>query len=171
MKMAVFSDSHGNSRLLGQAVRFARENGAEILVHLGDFYADLGAIDCGNVLLYRVPGLPGTDAHSSFVEAEARFNFAGWDVLAVHALEKLTRKDAALILYGHTHTANCSRENDGLWYLNPGQLKAPVDRGENASFALITASATSDEGVPELACVFHAPDGAILSSCTLRREA
>jgi predicted phosphodiesterase len=163
MKMAVFSDSHGNIALLEQAVRYALKSGAEVLVHLGDFYADLGELDCGSAVTHRVPGLPGTDAHNPFVEAEARFAFAGWDIVAVHDREKRTLQNAALILYGHTHKADCSPGDDGLWYLNPGHLKARDDRGEKASFALITAC-------PEnaLACAFHSPEGAVLSSCTLR---
>jgi len=27
---------------------------------------------------------------------------------------------AAAVLYGHTHQADCHREDDGLWVLNPG---------------------------------------------------
>ena len=27
---------------------------------------------------------------------------------------------AAAALYGHTHVADCHREDDGLWVLNPG---------------------------------------------------
>ena len=29
-------------------------------------------------------------------------------------------KQAAAVLYGHTHVADCRRESDGLWVLNPG---------------------------------------------------
>ena len=27
---------------------------------------------------------------------------------------------ADIVLYGHTHTAGCHREDDGLWVMNPG---------------------------------------------------
>jgi putative phosphoesterase len=33
-------------------------------------------------------------------------------------------KQAAAVLYGHTHCADCHREEDGLWVLNPGSCGA-----------------------------------------------
>jgi hypothetical protein len=165
MKMAVFSDSHGNYKFLSRALSCALEKGAEVLVHLGDYYDDLCSHDCGGAQVYRVPGLPSVDSFNpAAVETVARFTFAGRSVIAIHDRGGLSRHEGegSLILYGHTHKADCALEADGRWYLNPGHLKAPVDRGGEASFALISVRA--EKG---LACDILSPDGKVLFSCPL----
>jgi len=164
MKMAVFSDSHGNLQLLAQALNSAVMKGADILVHLGDFYDDLCSLDCRARTVYRVPGLPGVDTFSPSVESIAHFDFAGRSIVAIHNRAKLQlqKGEGLLILHGHTHKAGCALEDDGRWYLNPGHLKADVDRGEKASFAILTERAEN-----EFTCDFFSPDGEALFSCSL----
>jgi len=165
MKMAVFSDSHGNIRLLGQALDIALAGGAEVLVHLGDFYSDLDELDCHGALVYRVPGLPNVDSPPSGTEAFARFAFLGRNIFALHDREKLPAegrsREIALVLYGHTHTADCARGENGVWYLNPGHLKAPIDRDMRASFAMLR------EEKGGLISDFLSPDGELLFSRAL----
>ncbi|MDR2733091.1 MAG: metallophosphatase family protein [Spirochaetota bacterium] len=165
MKMAVFSDSHKNIRLLGQALETAFAQGASMLVHLGDHYSDLDALDCRDAIVYRVPGLPNVDSVPPGVEAFARFAFLGQNIFALHDREKLPAEgrspEITLVLYGHTHMADCSRCENGVWYLNPGHLKAPMDRDMPASFALLRA----EEG--GLIGDFLSPEGKLLFSRAL----
>ena len=35
-------------------------------------------------------------------------------------LREARNMNAQAVLYGHTHVADCHREEDGLWVLNPG---------------------------------------------------
>ena len=35
-------------------------------------------------------------------------------------LREARKTGAKAVLYGHTHVADCHREPDGLWVLNPG---------------------------------------------------
>jgi len=164
MKMAVFSDSHGNIHLLEQALRIALDSGANLLVHLGDYYDDLGELDYGDAAVYRIPGLPGTDAKAHFYDPIIRFSFGGVRMLAIHDREKLPAEGPAcdLVLCGHTHKADCSLGADERWYLNPGHLKSLIDRGEQASFALITALAEGG-----LVSDFLTPEGETLFSRSL----
>jgi len=166
MKMAVFSDSHGNIGLLGQALDAALARGAEVLVHLGDYYSDFDELDCHGAAVYRVPGLPNVDSPPAGVEPFARFAFMGRNIFALHDREKLPpegrAREIALVLYGHTHAADCARGENGLWYLNPGHLKAPIDRGAQASFAMLRA-----EGDKGLVGDFLSPAGGLLFSCVL----
>ena len=37
-----------------------------------------------------------------------------------HLLLEARKLDAQMVLYGHTHIADCHREEDGLWVMNPG---------------------------------------------------
>ena len=165
MKMAVFSDSHGNYRLLGQALATSRSLGAEIFVHLGDYYDDLSHFDCTGHTVHRVPGLPGTDSVAPYVEKCATFSFGGLQVLAVHDLDTLQPqgREGLLILYGHTHKAESFLGKDGAWYLNPGHLKAEFDRGAEPSFALIRHTAAGGESISEM----FSPEGKPIFSCSI----
>lgn len=156
--LAVFSDSHGNRDLLGQAVASALRQGAEVLVHLGDDFADLDGIKTGAATVWRVPGLRCPEFNNPFIDRIAVFHFAGWRILALHALSLGLPAPAVvgpeLVLYGHTHLPDCGRGQDGRWYCNPGHLKAQSDRGAAAGFALVQSSPDG-----RLTVSFLRPDG------------
>ena len=156
--LAVFSDSHGNLMLLRQAVACAVRQGAGVLVHLGDDFADLAGIDTGAAAVWRVPGLRCPEFGNPFVDRVAVFQFEGWRIQAVHdvgmALPPLEPAGPELVLPGHTHIPDCRRGEDGRWYCNPGHLKAQRDRGADAGFALVQARTDGS-----LAVRFFAPDG------------
>jgi len=61
MKLAVFSDSHGNLDYLESAASYALNKGnAEILVHLGDNYTDAKILNQFGRRIIRVPGVFST---------------------------------------------------------------------------------------------------------------
>lgn len=131
MKILVLSDSHSSLRLMRRAVETIRPNA---VVHLGDYYDDGAAIAeenpelpfhqvAGNCDRFRCP--PG-------VREMLCYNVCGVKLYMTHGhnhhvkstlfrlLSDARRENAAAALYGHTHEADCHREEDGLWVLNPG---------------------------------------------------
>ena len=131
MTILVLSDSHSTLRFMRQCVDAIRP---DIMIHLGDYFDD-GVVlkeEYPQIPLLQVPGNcdryrcpPGqpeilvdsiggvrvymTHGHRHQVKLSA-------GILLKDA--RAARVDA--VLYGHTHAADCHREEDGLWVLNPG---------------------------------------------------
>ena len=131
MKILVLSDSHSSLRFMYRCVETVKPNA---IIHLGDHFDDGEALheEFPGIPFYQVPGncdryrcRPGqpeiliqpvcgvllymTHGHKHSVKS-----YLG-------ALLKDARASGAkAALYGHTHVADCHREDDGLWVLNPG---------------------------------------------------
>ncbi|MGM9549449.1 MAG: YfcE family phosphodiesterase [Faecousia sp.] len=131
MKILVLSDSHSAIRFMRQCVEAVKP---DAIIHLGDYFDDGAVIHEENpgTLFYQVPGncdrfrcAPGqpeilvqpvlganlymTHGHRHGVK------------MGLGALLKDARASGVdAVLYGHTHQADCHREPDGLWILNPG---------------------------------------------------
>ena len=131
MKILVLSDSHSAMSFMRQCVQRTKPNA---IVHLGDHFDDGLALkeEFFSVPFYQVPGNcdryrcpPGqpeililpvcgvllymTHGHKHKVKS-----YLG------ALLRDARASGAAAVLYGHTHVADCRREEDGLWVLNPG---------------------------------------------------
>lgn len=131
MKILVLSDSHASLSFMRQCVDAVKP---DAVIHLGDYYDDAKALhmEYPGLPLYQVPGncdrfrcppdtpdilverlsdvtLYMTHGHRHNVKYDTAWLLA--DARAAHA---------QAVLYGHTHTADCHREADGLWVLNPG---------------------------------------------------
>lgn len=131
MTILVLSDSHSTLRFMQQCVETIKPNA---LIHLGDYFDDGTALKelFPNIPFFQVPGNcdryrcpPGqpeilvdsvcgvrlymTHGHRHQVKS-------GIGALLKDA--RAARVDA--VLYGHTHAADCHREADGLWVMNPG---------------------------------------------------
>ena len=131
MKILVLSDSHSAMSFMRLCVERVNPHA---IVHLGDHFDDAEALreEYPGIPMYRVPGNcdryrcpPG--------QAEILVDrVCGIYLYMTHghrhqvksylgALLKDARAcKAAAVLYGHTHQADCHREADGLWVLNPG---------------------------------------------------
>lgn len=131
MKILVLSDSHSSMSFMRRCMETVRPNA---VIHLGDHYDDGEALaeDFSGVPFYQVPGncdryrcVPGTP--------EIRIErVCDLDVYFTHGHKHNVKQylgrllqDAKVckvkaVLYGHTHIADCHREPDGLWVLNPG---------------------------------------------------
>ena len=140
MKAAVFSDTHGNTALMVEAVRRLRP---DALIHLGDFERDTEILKrefpeiplfsvCGNCDF--MPMSPLTDivplgpvkafichGHSYAVDY-------GTDRLVYAAQEQ----GAKIALFGHTHRAY-SGEAGGVKVINPGT----AGKGRELTYAAI----------------------------------
>ena len=131
MKLLVFSDSHSSHSFMRWGVDKIKPQG---IIHLGDHYSDGQVLQEENPMLpfvqvpgncdrYRCPfGAPETvkcrvgeviffitHGHNHHVKS-------GIGALLADA----RRSQAQIVLYGHTHRADCHREDDGLWVMNPG---------------------------------------------------
>ena len=140
MKATVFSDTHGNTALMVEAIRRVRP---DVLIHLGDYERDTEILrrEFPEIPLYSVcgncdmaPMSPLTDivplgpvkafichGHSYTVEY-------GIDRLVYAAQEQ----GAKIALFGHTHSAY-NGEAGGVKVINPGT----AGRGRELTYAFI----------------------------------
>ena len=131
MKILVLSDSHSSQSFMRRCVETVKPNA---IIHLGDYFADgeaLGAL-YPNIPLYQVPG--NCDRfRCAGGEPEIRvIELSGVRLYITHGhkhnvklylgalLRDARASGASAALYGHTHLADCHREPDGLWVMNPG---------------------------------------------------
>lgn len=143
MRLAVFSDTHGNTNLMPQAVRRMQP---DILVHLGDHIRDSRLLASGfpSIPLYAVPG----NCDFASREQDTLEFYAGpVKVFATHGhryyvkstmdslLNAAYFSGAQLVLYGHTHIARIEYPA-GMTVVNPGSSGL----GSEPSFAVIDIS-------------------------------
>ena len=145
MRLTVFSDSHGETEMLPQAVR---RTSPDILVHLGDHIRDAAVFkrEFPQLPLYCVPG----NCDFASREEDTAVFFAGSvKVFATHGhryyvkstmdslLNAAHFSEAQLVLYGHTHIARIDYPA-GMVVVNPGS----AGRGQRPTFAAIDISDT-----------------------------
>lgn len=155
MKILVFSDTHGVTDMMEEAVATHQTHGGiDMLIHLGDGCRDF------DIVASRRPGIPRISVagnHEEFLSSyldrgnliyEQKFTLDGITFLAVHghklyvksgiqyAADYAVQSGANVLLYGHTHdrtdvTARGST-GDVVRLINPG-----TGRGYNASYAVL----------------------------------
>lgn len=143
MRILVFSDSHGRSAPVENAIAAHGEaktviflgDGARELLHLTEIFPDR------TFLFVRGNCDFGGDLPSSGeikVEGRTVFYTHGHEYsvgLSTDRLEKAARaRGADIVLYGHTHIARIEYR-DGLYIVNPGSVAHPREGG--CSFAMI----------------------------------
>ena len=131
MTILVLSDSHSTLRFMRLCVEAINP---DAMIHLGDYYDDGIALKetYPNIPLSQVPGNCDRYRCPAGQPEILVEQIGGVRLYMTHGHRhqvKLTLgallKDARAarvdgVLYGHTHTADCHREEDGLWVLNPG---------------------------------------------------
>lgn len=106
----------------------------DAIIHLGDYFDDGEAMaeENPNIRIHQVPG--NCDKYRMIrYEPEVRcYPVGGVKVYMTHGhlhnvkmniyklLMEARKMEAQVVLYGHTHIADCHREEDGLWVMNPG---------------------------------------------------
>lgn len=131
MNILVLSDSHSHQDFMQRCMEHFQP---DAVIHLGDYVRD------GRELMQHYPGIPmyqvpgNCDYYSGDYDLQPTITvrLAGVLLMLTHghkqgvkegtdrllAEARKLRVDA--VLYGHTHIAECYREDDGLWVLNPG---------------------------------------------------
>lgn len=131
MKILVLSDSHSAIRFMRQCVEAVKP---DAIIHLGDYFDDGAVIHEENpgTLFYQVPGNCDRFRCASGQPEILVQPVLGVNLYMTHGHRHGVKmglgallKDARVsgvdaVLYGHTHQADCRREPDGLWILNPG---------------------------------------------------
>lgn len=131
MKILVLSDSHATLSFMRRSIDSVKPHA---VIHLGDHFEDAVAMQeeyvsipfymvPGNCDRYRcIPGTPeiliqqvcGVELYMTHGHKHSVKSYLG----ALLRDARASKVDA--VLYGHTHQADCHREEDGLWVLNPG---------------------------------------------------
>ena len=141
MNIAVFSDTHGSTALMREAVRRFRP---DVIIHLGDHDrdAEILRLDFPEIPLYVVSGNCDFGSRGlladvvplgpvkAYITHGHRYNVDwGVDSLVYAAQER----DCQLALYGHTHRPD-SQEIGGVKVVNPGT----AGKGRQLTWAWIT---------------------------------
>ena len=131
MKILVLSDSHSGLRFMRRCIAAVKP---DAVVHLGDYYDDAGAMaeENPNIVFHTVPG--NCDQYRCPLNTPQilAYSVCGVKLYMTHGhlhgvksgVDRLLRAarefGAQAVLFGHTHSAVCYQELDGLWVLNPG---------------------------------------------------
>lgn len=131
MKILVFSDSHGNTSFMEQAVQ---AEAPDQILHLGDVLRDARA------LAERFPQIPLTcvpgncDGMGGSEPAERVVELEGKRILMMHGHTRGVKAgiggavwagreaEADVVLFGHTHEPLCDRVGP-MWVVNPGSVR------------------------------------------------
>ena len=131
MKILVLSDSHSALSFMRRCIDAVKP---QRIIHLGDHFDDAEAIreEYPHIPMYSVPGNCDRYRCPPGVPEILILPVEGCMLYMTHGHRhnvKLSRgllirdaraSHASAALYGHTHVADCTREEDGLWVLNPG---------------------------------------------------
>ena len=131
MKILVLSDSHSGLSFMRECIDTVKP---DAIVHLGDHYDDGQIVmeEYPHIRVYQVPGNCDRYRCPPFAQEILIMPVCGVNLYMTHGhlhrvkmTDTLLLKDARAakvdaVLYGHTHIADCRREEDGLWVLNPG---------------------------------------------------
>lgn len=127
MKLLVFSDSHGITKYMKEAIETEKP---DYVIHLGDHTRDADAIRL------QYPELPlvsvrGNCDFDASVPDQLLLEWDGVRVLMAHGHRYSVKSgllrlalgareaQADMALFGHTHLAYCAQEG-GCWLFNPG---------------------------------------------------
>ena len=131
MKILVISDSHSGLSFMRYAIRTTKP---DAVIHLGDYYDDGEAMAEENphLVFHQVPGNCDRYRNYRILQETLCYPIGGVLFFMTHGhnhhvksglfslLRDARDKGAQAVLYGHTHTADCHMEDDGLWVMNPG---------------------------------------------------
>ena len=137
MKCLIFSDSHGDSRNMCEAI--SRNPDAEVIFFLGDGLADADRIALRGGTRAWLP-VAGNCDHSpifkdSLVRKTETINLSGQRIVYTHgdlygvkygmggALRLAVETSATIVLFGHTHEP-CEHYENGVYLFNPGSIAA-----------------------------------------------
>ena len=127
----MLSDSHSAMRFMCRCVETIKP---QAIVHLGDYYDDGQTLqECyPQIALHQVPGNCDRYRCPPGVQDRLCYDVCGVRLFMTHghkygvkiSTAKLVAEarvmGAQAALYGHTHEAECYREKNGMWVMNPG---------------------------------------------------
>ena len=131
MKILVLSDSHSAMSFMRLCVDAVKP---DHLIHLGDHYDDGEALaeTYSHISMTQVPGNCDRYRCDPNLPEILIPRIGGINIYMTHGhrhkvkmfLDLLLRDAKAsradVVLYGHTHVANCYQDPEGMWIMNPG---------------------------------------------------
>lgn len=131
MRILVVSDSHS---ALSFMLNCAQVLKPDVIIHLGDHYDDGEVLrdSCPNARVYLLPGNCDRYRAPTWVPEILTDTLGGLKFYMTHGhrhsvkstlgplLRDARAAGCSIVLYGHTHSAYCHQEEDGLWVMNPG---------------------------------------------------
>ena len=114
-----------------RSIRLLKPDG---IIHLGDHFDDGETIAQENphIPVHQVPGNCDRYRMVRYAPTVLCYPVGGVKLFMTHGHEHHVKStlcrlladaraaEAQAVLYGHTHVADCHREEDGLWVMNPG---------------------------------------------------
>lgn len=106
----------------------------DAIVHLGDYYDDGQTLKelYPHIELHQVPGNCDRYRCPPWVQPRLCYSVCGVRLFMTHGHKHGVKSGTAMLLaearamgaqaalYGHTHVAECYREEAGMWVMNPG---------------------------------------------------
>lgn len=131
MKILVLSDSHASLSFMRLCIKAVKPTH---VIHLGDHYDDGKAMaqENSHILFHQVPGNCDRYRCEPWLADTMCYPIGGVKIMMTHGhkhavktgiwglVTDARKQGADIVLYGHTHRADCHREDDGLWVMNPG---------------------------------------------------
>lgn len=131
MRILVFSDSHGSTHRMRDAVMM--HDDADMIIHLGDGERDMAALE-DVIAGRRVVQVCGNCDFYSQLPVNEIITAAGTKIFCSHGHTELVKHGtgafinkakslgARIALYGHTHQS-VTDYVDGLYIMNPGSIR------------------------------------------------
>ena len=147
MKFLVFSDSHGETKLMQETIEATRGRSLDGIIFLGDYIRDAEKIKklFPDLTLYAVPGncdFLSTAPQELLLEINnAKIFMAHGHRYGVKSgYERITAAavsgGANAAFFGHSHIPICIEKN-GITLLNPGSITEPRGGYKRKSYAII----------------------------------
>jgi putative phosphoesterase len=146
--LGLMSDTHGNGEAILKVAAIFRHHHVAKIIHLGDDYEDVLFLQDEPVEVMAVPGLYCAAYRDPAIPNRRLVEMAGVRLLLTHSPKvspydlrgdgdpQALGKEVDLVLFGHTHRPQVFCQ-DGVWWINPGHLKAHDNRGCAPSYGLL----------------------------------
>ncbi|MGQ9920639.1 MAG: metallophosphoesterase family protein [Desulfobacca sp.] len=148
MLLGLISDSHGDDEAIQAVTAIFHRAQVDKIFHLGDDYEDILFFQDEPLDVVAVPGLYCPAYRDPAIPNRRREEIAGVSLLLTHSPKvspydqpgdgdpQQLAQQVDLVLYGHTHIPKIHQVN-GVWWINPGHLKASDNRGWPPSYGLL----------------------------------
>ena len=136
MIVGIMADTHDNVPAIEKAISFFNQKKVVFVVHAGDFIAPFSLKPLEDLRCPWIGVFGNNDGEkkglTSFSKgriqpAPYELNLDGKKVVVVHDIETfdsedLSKKEAKLLIHGHTHEPEVKKGDDGILYVNPGEV-------------------------------------------------
>ncbi len=143
MRIAVFSDTHGNVIMMEKILKSIGP--VDFFIHAGDFYRD--AVKVSQQHPINMEAVVGNCDYPRVEPQELTLHLEGITIYLLHGhqldpgdfynslIQKGKEAEADLVVFGHTHLAS-RFERDEIIFFNPGSISSPR-MGNSPTYGII----------------------------------